>query len=705
MIKEKDKNIISISEYIKALFLSLLEIEELKNSFLNKNLFLPKNDSLSNLLYNLISYYNNKKQNQKNSLLKIIDDIEKKIKVLNKDISTNINFKYIIDFVLTTLDNELNNYKNEMEEFDYEDFDQSLVYRKFQYFYKNNSIIQNLFYYHLEINTLYSCCGLNKYICKLCKYINLDIDSKEKVSLNDLIHYWANKQTTVEKFCQMCNLKNQKTLVKNRLIKYPEILIIILNNKNNCKINITQTIKLNDYEYNIIVGIIKTEKENSFDIIFYNNSKLTIIKEGKIKEKDKKYNPYVFFCKKGKEIKKNIEDNKNEERYMSDKKQEKYKKKNGLKTNNNKPTNNNNTNNKAQNNNINNNIQNNNMMNNNPQINNMDNNIQNNNMMNNMAQINNMNNNIQNNNMMNNMAQNSNNNFNNIINLDQLNMNFMNNLENNQMNNGNYNNNINNINNNNFNINLYNNNNINNNINNNNYNNNFNNNINSNNNNIIQNFRISNYTNNNPQNSSNNNYNNNPSNFSNNNYNNFSQMNNNNTNNIVSPQYYRDNNFNNPNQMNNNNANNNFKAQNVLFNNSNDNNINNNAIDNNIPFSNQNIMNNYNINNNINNSNIPISNPVNANNDNLKNETTLSKNENEFVLYFNFSNGKQLYLNVNKFLIFNQVIIELKNKYSWMNGLKIKNFSFNKKILDYNKSVKDNGLSDLSEIDIIEEDT
>ena len=57
--------------------------------------------------------------------------------------------------------------------------------------------------------------------------------------------------------------------------------------------------------------------------MFYKNSKLTIIKEGKIKEIDEKYNPYVFFCKKGKEIKKNVEYNKNEERYMSDKKQEK----------------------------------------------------------------------------------------------------------------------------------------------------------------------------------------------------------------------------------------------------------------------------------------------------------------------------------------------------------------------------------------------
>jgi len=296
--------LISISEYIKALFLSLLEIEELKNNFLNKNFALSKKDNLSNLLYKLISYYNNKKQIQKDNLLNIINEIENKLKVINKDISTNINFKYIIDFILTALDNELNNYENEKEEFDYEDFDPNLIYRKFQYFYKNNSIIQNLFYYHLEKMISYSCCRLNTYTCKLCKYIYLNIESKEKVTLNEFIQNWTNKETTVEKYCQMCNLKNQKALLKNKLIKYPEILIIIINNKNNCEIKITQTIKLNDYEYNIITGIIKIEKENSFDIMFNKNSKLTIIKEGKIKEIDEKYNPYVFFCKKGKEIKK-----------------------------------------------------------------------------------------------------------------------------------------------------------------------------------------------------------------------------------------------------------------------------------------------------------------------------------------------------------------------------------------------------------------
>ena len=82
-----------------------------------------------------------------------------------------------------------------------------------------------------------------------------------------------------------------------------------------------------------------------------------------------------------------------------------------------------------------------------------------------------------------------------------------------------------------------------------------------------------------------------------------------------------------------------------------------NIINSNINFQRQSVLVNNNINKNINNSNLPISNLLNNNN-----ETNSSKkDENEYVLYFNFSNGKQLYLNVNKFLIFSQVIIELKS--------------------------------------------
>ena len=94
----------------------------------------------------------------------------------------------------------------------------------------------------------------------------------------------------------MCYLKDQETLEKNKINKYPEILIIIINNKNKCKINFKQTIKLNDYEYNLIIGIIKSDRQNVFDIIYYINSKIN-------EEKRDNFDPYVLFCKKGKEIK------------------------------------------------------------------------------------------------------------------------------------------------------------------------------------------------------------------------------------------------------------------------------------------------------------------------------------------------------------------------------------------------------------------
>ena len=48
--KEKEKNTISISDYIKPLFLSLLKIEELNNFFVNDSSLIWEKDNLSNLL-------------------------------------------------------------------------------------------------------------------------------------------------------------------------------------------------------------------------------------------------------------------------------------------------------------------------------------------------------------------------------------------------------------------------------------------------------------------------------------------------------------------------------------------------------------------------------------------------------------------------------------------------------------------------------
>ena len=77
-------------------------------------------------------------------------------------------------------------------------------------------------------------------------------------------------------------------------------------------------------------------------------------------------------------------------------------------------------------------------------------------------------------------------------------------------------------------------------------------------------------------------------------------------------------------------------------------------------------------------------------------------NEKCITLYFEFSNGKQIYLDVNDTLKFEEVIEKLKNKYDWLNNIEIKDFLFNGKHISRSKTVKANGLVDSSKIIVIE---
>ena len=72
--------------------------------------------------------------------------------------------------------------------------------------------------------------------------------------------------------------------------------------------------------------------------------------------------------------------------------------------------------------------------------------------------------------------------------------------------------------------------------------------------------------------------------------------------------------------------------------------------------------------------------------------------QNDVTLYFKFTNGKELYLNVKENDIFSNVINELYCKYSWLNNIKIKCFLYNGIPISQNKSVKENGLKDNSQI-------
>ena len=306
----------------------------------------------------------------------------------------------------------------------------------------------------------------------------------------------------------------------------------------------------------------------------------------------------------------------------------------------------------------------------------------------------NINNNIQNNNMNNNNYQNTN-----IQNIQNINMN-----NNNYQNNNNYpNNNIqdinmnnNNMQNNNMNNNFYQNNNIQNNIiNNNNYqqsqqnNNNFHNN----------NINFQNNFNNNNQNN----------NFTNNNMNNLNNMNMNNNNcmpmnmNININMDMNNNNINNGNNINNNQPQNNFNQNNNMMNFMNVNNFNSNNNNNNVNFNNANQMNFNNINNNNiiqNNQQMNMFNNSN-NNGGIQGE---EENPNLIFITFTFKKGKQIYIDVDKNAKFSDVLVQLMEKYEWLNDIGKISYFFNKiQIKDFNKTLNELGIDDNSDILILTE--
>jgi len=82
-----------------------MKIEKLKDFFIKQNL------SQSNKISNLLSTFIRNFQDNKKQLPNIINNAKNEIKKLNEEIITNINFKDLIDFVLTNLHKELNTKK------------------------------------------------------------------------------------------------------------------------------------------------------------------------------------------------------------------------------------------------------------------------------------------------------------------------------------------------------------------------------------------------------------------------------------------------------------------------------------------------------------------------------------------------------------------------------------------------------------------
>ena len=180
----------------------------------------------------------------------------------------------------------------------------------------------------------------------------------------------------------------------------------------------------------------------------------------------------------------------------------------------------------------------------------------------------------------------------------------------------------------------------------------------------------------------------------------------------------------NKNQINNNNFNN--MNQNICFNNNIPNNM---IMNNNIMFMNQNMnmmMNNINQNNNnmfqnqcmnnnimqnnmnnqmINNNNFQMNNINNNMNQNFSQGNQVNKinQDKDMTIFFEFKDKKQLYLDVDEKEIFKDVINRLKEKYENMKTINVKEYKFNEKIIDINKSIKQLGIINRSKISIVKE--
>ena len=83
--------------------------------------------------------------------------------------------------------------------------------------------------------------------------------------------------------------------------------------------------------------------------------------------------------------------------------------------------------------------------------------------------------------------------------------------------------------------------------------------------------------------------------------------------------------------------------------------------------------------------------------------TILQENRDKITIYFFLTNGKQIYIDINKNTKFYEVINQLKEKYEWLYSVKIKRFIYNNKEIDFGKTCEENGIKDSALISIIDE--
>ena len=270
---------IKINPYLKALFLSFLNIESLCNH----------ETSQTNGIYHLFTKFTNSyRKNAKNSLV-IINEIEKTINDINPKALTN--FLSVIKFILTKMHEELNKKRvlndNYYKEEKYQEDD---AYNEFKdnYFSQNESKIQEIFFGIKEKISNLKCCSLSIFSFELFQYIYISLEEiKDSDNLQVIINNKMKKKFS-KNYCKMCD-KDSETEIEEKIRDYPEVLIIILDNNNEYKkkIDFQTKIKIGKGEYNFLSCITLQENENSdFGIFFRKDMKWKTFNNNHYKEEE-----------------------------------------------------------------------------------------------------------------------------------------------------------------------------------------------------------------------------------------------------------------------------------------------------------------------------------------------------------------------------------------------------------------------------------
>ena len=249
---------------LKSLILSLLNIKQFTDTIIN----FDKNDKkeIINIIIDFMISYNDK----------LINELHSKIKEKKKDIIDSNTFKIIIDYILTKLNEELNDNLQQKSYAQIEDYDERQAYKAFEekYLKYNDSKIKNIFFGIKEMIGCNQCCGLERYCFDIFKYLYINSEILKKTNdLSDCVKEWEKKVINEKVKCNMCLIETDSS-IKHKIYEYPEILIIILDNtENKFKIKFNNKLIIKKCEYELISCITNED----YKIIIYKNEKWYIL--------------------------------------------------------------------------------------------------------------------------------------------------------------------------------------------------------------------------------------------------------------------------------------------------------------------------------------------------------------------------------------------------------------------------------------------